>query len=537
MRPCQIFHKKTRIQPFFCKRVKRKKSQNCCSAFFKACTFENRIGMSKEFSKWRSIFWPIHGHEHKRFIPMGIMMFFILFNFSVLRDTKEALVVTAEGSGAQVLPVLKVLGVIPFAFLAFFIYVRLSNIVTRQTLFYLSVLPFVAFFAFFALYLYPNKDTLHLHDLARELEAYLPPDSGLLPVVGFVRNWTYTLFYIMAELWGSIVLSLLFWGFANDVTTVSEAKRFYVLLPLISNFALIFSSSSVIHYANETKVLGEALNPLLALVIGSAIIITLLYAWMNATVFKERLEKSGLDTETQEKGKAPKLKLSLRESIRYIISSKYLVCIAFIVIAYGVCIHTVEVVWKNQLRLMYPVKTEYLRFMGYYTLAIGLVNFPMMLLGTNIVRRRGWKMAAYTTPLILLVTSALFFLFLIFQEQMSPIAAFVGTSPLFITVISGAIQGVLSKSTKYTLFDATKEMAMIPLDREAKVKGKAAIDVVAARFGKFGGASILVVLLWQLSMEAIPPYVCAIVFTFILAWAACLNTIDKRFKKISQDAD
>ena len=30
---------------------------------------------------------------------------------------------------------------------------------------------------------------------------------------------TFCLFYVMAELWGSVVVSLLFWGFANQVQT------------------------------------------------------------------------------------------------------------------------------------------------------------------------------------------------------------------------------------------------------------------------------------------------------------------------------
>ena len=35
--------------------------------------------------------------------------------------------------------------------------------------------------------------------------------------VSIIRNWTYCLFYVMAELWGSVVVSVLFWGFANQV--------------------------------------------------------------------------------------------------------------------------------------------------------------------------------------------------------------------------------------------------------------------------------------------------------------------------------
>lgn len=41
-----------------------------------------------------------------------------------------------------------------------------------------------------------------------------------------LRNWSFAVFYVMAEMWGSVVASLLFWSFANEVTTVEEAKKY-----------------------------------------------------------------------------------------------------------------------------------------------------------------------------------------------------------------------------------------------------------------------------------------------------------------------
>ncbi len=40
---------------------------------------------------------------------------------------------------------------------------------------------------------------------------------------------------------------------------------------------------------------------------------------------------------------------------------------------------------------------------------------------------------------------------------------------LMLAVWVGMVQNVLSKATKYALFDPTKEMAYIPLDKESKV--------------------------------------------------------------------
>lgn len=53
----------------------------------------------------------------------------------------------------------------------------------------------------------------------------------------------------MAELWGSVVVSVLFWGFANQITTVEEASQFYPLFGLGANVALIFSGQAVLYFS------------------------------------------------------------------------------------------------------------------------------------------------------------------------------------------------------------------------------------------------------------------------------------------------
>lgn len=54
-------------------------------------------------------------------------------------------------------------------------------------------------------------------------------------MVGMVRNWMFTGFYCSAELWGDVVLSLLFWGLANEMTTMEEAPTLYPLFGIGAN--------------------------------------------------------------------------------------------------------------------------------------------------------------------------------------------------------------------------------------------------------------------------------------------------------------
>src|SRR3989338_8235816 len=85
------------------------------------------------FGKWRSMLWPIHTFELKKFIPMFFLFFFINFNYTILRDTKDTLIITS--AGAETIPFLKFCGVLPGAIIFMLIFTKLSNVVKRERLF------------------------------------------------------------------------------------------------------------------------------------------------------------------------------------------------------------------------------------------------------------------------------------------------------------------------------------------------------------------------------------------------------------------
>jgi ATP/ADP translocase len=57
---------------------------------------------------------------------------------------------------------------------------------------------------------------------------------------------SFSLYYIVSELWGSAGIPLLFWTCANDVTPIDQAKRLYSLFGLLGNLAPIASGQTMV---------------------------------------------------------------------------------------------------------------------------------------------------------------------------------------------------------------------------------------------------------------------------------------------------
>lgn len=95
--------------------------------------------------------------ERKKVLPLGLMFFFILFNYTILRDTKDVLMVTAPKSGAEVIPFLKTYVNLPGAIGFTALYTKLSNKYERDQVFYICIIPFLVFFGLFATVIYPNQ--------------------------------------------------------------------------------------------------------------------------------------------------------------------------------------------------------------------------------------------------------------------------------------------------------------------------------------------------------------------------------------------
>lgn len=440
----------------------------------------------------------------------------------------DTLVVTQ--CGAEAIAFLKIYGVLPAATAFIALYSKLSNNLDKKTLFYVTCIPFFAFFALFDAFIYPNA--ARLHPSLESVQAALGGASsgGLAVLAKIIAHWTSGLFYVVAEIYSSVSVGLLFWQFANDVVSVDQAKRFYPLFAQMSGLAPVVAGQFVVRYASKASDFGDSLHRLTAAVTLAGILICVFYHFSSA--FVQRTESTGLSGKPAMDGKkAKKPKMSMMESAKFLASSQYLRLIATLVLGYGLSINFTEIMWKSLVKRQYPNPLDYQRFMGNFSSAVGLSTCIVIFFGVHAIRLLGWKFGALATPCTMAVLAVPFFACIVMGLD-SPYR-------LRAAVVLGTIQSLLSKAAKYALFDPTTQMAYIPLDDESKVKGKAAIDVLGSRIGKSGASFFQQGLVFAFgSIVDAAPVVGLVYYLVLLAWIGAANRLSGLFQaRTAIDAD
>lgn len=487
-----------------------------------------------EFSTLRGFLWPIHNYEMKKFFPLAMIMCCILFNYTVLRNTKDTLIISS--AGASTITFLKLYFVTPAAILFFVLYAKISNIFDSEKIFYVLMVPFLLFMGAFAFILNPMLSSIHPSaEAIAQMKTAHPGLSGFINVYG---NWLYSVFFIISELWGTVMLSLCFWQFANQITRMKEAKRFYGLFVVLSNVALIFCGIAVDfcsvgikkYLPVDANYWQITISLLMTIAIVVGLICMAIYRWMHKAVLTDPVYYDG-PKEKKEKKKKP----TLMESFKLVFSSPELGLIVMLVIGYGVTINLVEVQWKNQVGLHFAGdKNAMNAFMGSYSMWTGIVTMVFALfIGSNIMRLFSWFFAAAFTPFVILIGGALFFVIILSRGSFDAIFHGFNITPTYAAVLIGALVVIMSKAVKYCLFDPTKEMAYIPLSDELRTKGKAAVDVAGGRIGKSGGAftqSTLLMVMATSNVVDIAGISSAVFIVMSIVWIFSAKFLSERIK-------
>ncbi len=469
-----------------------------------------------------------------KYLPTSLMLLLSTYINSFLRGVKDSVLVPSLG--AELISFIKFYGVFPGTILFFICFTKLANILTRDKLYYTITLFFGGYFMLYAFVFSPFQNVIQ-PDLSNLIATYPVFKYQLI----MIQHWTTSLLYIMCEICGTVTLTLLFWQFANELYTIKEAKKTYALFGIIGQGGIIIAgfiqaqiSDYFIHNYANNLVWDYTLKWMMLTVFLAGLGLIAIYRWMYKNVFFNPILCTRKHT-----GEREKIRLSVKQSLKYICSSRYLWLIMLIVFCYGVGVNLIESSWKHQLKQVYTTQHSYSSFMGKFNIYFGIVSIAVMMCGTYVLRKFKWLVAALFTPWGAGITGIIFFILIIFQKSFEPLVKSFNADILMMAVMLGSAQVILFKSLNYTFVDSTKEMAFMPLDRELRTKGKAAVDVIGSRFGKAFGA-----ISQQLMFQFISPSIgdlaveLFILFVIIMAtWTFSVFALNRRFLQIVENAN
>jgi AAA family ATP:ADP antiporter len=122
-----------------------------------------------------------------------------------------------------------------------------------------------------------------------------------------------------------------------------------------ANVALIFSGQYVRWVSNMRGTLAPgvdawavSLRYLMGAVLGSGGVLLATYKYMQDKVIPKLPKAAEV---MGDKPAKKKVKMSLKDSAKFLVSSPYIRNLALLVISYGMCINIVEVSWKSKLKV------------------------------------------------------------------------------------------------------------------------------------------------------------------------------------------
>lgn len=478
---------------------------------------------------WQNNKWDIRRHEWSIFGLIFLSVFLIDINFCILKSIRTTLVVTSSAASSAVLPWIQIIISLPSALLAVALFARLNRRFRQRHIFYVTTLVFAAFFLFHAFYIYPHQDTLHLA---------LPENPDPFRVV--YSQWGNTLHHALSGLWKILILNIFFWGFTNRHLLLSEAKRFYAPITLagagggmVAGKLTSFCSQNACDMPLFIqKIFGPwavdefhlTLMTQASIVAIVAVLIVIIFRQFTRLVARRETGKHCVQTQAKLSAKDKYYEsLSLANCFRFILKDRALMALALIIFMSYVAYNFCEMIFYDCLKNVSPDKIAYTRFNGELTFWSGVgIAVMALFVSAPLMQREKWRALSLFTPIVLLITSAIFFFCIAFTDtpwlQHFSYTTF-STSPAVVGVFAGAVMRALYSAAKNTVLAAFKEVAFVTFSDEAQVKGKYIIDGLASRMGTSSASVISLSLIYTLGgLANLAPWAAVVMLGFGYIW-------------------
>ncbi len=380
-------------------------------------------------------------NERNKFILYGVLFFFIIGIFWLLRCIKDPMFNAFVGSEHTWIVKIVSLAII---FPLVIGYSYLVDLFPRHRLFYVMSAIYGALYL--GLWLLVKSPTFGVG----------APIEQRWELLGWVS-------YVAIESFGSLMV-VLFYSFMADTSTPEAGKKGFFITATFGQVGNLFGSEFV---ASTSLAVGAATLFLLAAALIVLCIPALVY-FINWFIPKE--EFAGYQADGAH---VYKEKTGFIEGLRLMVSKPYMLAIFVVVASFEI----VATVFELQFKILIADYAKdnadiYASYMGEFGVCVSILALGALFLGIgNIGRKVGLTLSLALMPILMVINNV------------------VMTIHPSLQVVFWIM--VFSKGINYIFGQPVKEQLYIPTSRDAKYKSKAWVDTFGSRFSKAIGSGIM----------------------------------------------
>jgi len=455
----------------------------------------------------------VHPEEYPKFFRLLALGSSISFIYSTLRDGKDTIVMARMMPAS--IPYLKstLVTASTLLFGVFFQFLMARGVNIKKIMLY-GNLAFGVYFTLYSLLISRYSESIEpykflIMDMASDSKFALAGLEWLEGLFMLYNFWTGSLFYMTSELWGNAILSLLFFACCNEVCQLRQALRFYPLIIMAMNVALI--SSGVLGWV-VAELSGNEVEYIFTFYKYFFIFIACMTAG-NYLIYKNLMEKIMpypiYIADTSAPKKAGKVKMGVVSGVVAAFSNPVILCLSISALSYGIVTNLTEGAY-NQSIVAAAEATNTPR--GKETM--GTKALQQMIIGTGtilalisplkgFIQKYGWLSLGMVSPVLSFIGGVSFLAIVGIDVQLANnnatgFLAVVGRSVGKIFLSNdvatrqvfekrvGMVVTCMIKILKYAAFDFCKEAAAMKIPKEHRSRFKGVYDGV---FGKLGKSS------------------------------------------------
>ncbi|KAG0441705.1 ADP,ATP carrier protein 2 [Dictyocoela muelleri] len=343
----------------------------------------------------------------------------IIFIYSLMREFKDAFMMDSQSIIAIYYMKMIIIPIVVFVVMA--ILHRLYFYYDNEIILKYTFLGFGIYFIFYGTLIFPFRKFLEPNayyelDMFSDDQMKYKGGNLLLAIITIILRWTSTLHFIISELWGSTVLSILFMSFIIDICHIQQFSRFLPLLTILGNIGRVVSALFTFGYGKFTnRVEYKFTNYIIS---GFFIIFAILSFYMfylirhliaKYPVNLRKEIKSIAKNDGDVKSNRDHEKTGLVGSLKIIIKSKFAAAMCFIVLTYSIILCMVEALQKASMQacatennsdiISHVLSVQWLNQLLTALILIFLLLSPFQ----RLIEYSGWLSMAIIPPIVSLI--------------------------------------------------------------------------------------------------------------------------------------